>query len=184
MQPDREPLQEAGPKKNGENQAESLYEWIEAAVFSLAFVALVFAFLFRIVGVDGESMQDTLQNQDRLIITDLNYTPQRGDIVIINRYTEEPLIKRVIAVGGDTLQIDGETHQVIVNGAVQDEPYIKGLTEPLGFETQQVPKGEVFVMGDNRENSLDSRYFGFFKQSDIMGKAVFRFLPLGRTKKL
>lgn len=181
---DDEPFKDSSPEEDNRKEAEGLYEWVEAAVFSLTFVVLVFSFLFRIVGVDGQSMENTLKNQDRLIITNLNYTPERGDIVIINRYTQEPLVKRVIAVGGDYLEINGDTHQVIVNGEVQNEPYIKGVTYPLGFEAQQVPKGEVFVMGDNRENSMDSRYFGFFKQSDIMGKAIYRFLPVNTAKKL
>lgn len=71
----------------------AVYEWVEAAIFALVCVVLVFTFLFRIVGVDGESMQTTLMDHDRLILTRLNYTPERGDIVVINRYTQEPLVK-------------------------------------------------------------------------------------------
>ena len=87
----------------------AVYEWVEAAIFALVCVVLVFTFLFRIVGVDGESMQTTLMDHDRLILTRLNYTPERGDIVVINRYTQEPLVKRVIAKGNDTLDIDAQT---------------------------------------------------------------------------
>ena len=169
---------------NGNKSIEGLYEWVEAAVFSLTLVVLIFSFLFRIVGVDGNSMNPTLKNGERLIITNLMYTPKQGDIVIINRYTQEPLVKRVIAVAGDTLEINGETNQVIVNGKVLAESYTKGLTYPLYFQPtkQVVPDGCVFVMGDNREDSMDSRFpeVGFIHTEDIMGKAVYRFLPISR----
>ncbi len=171
------------PEKEPEREQRftGLYEWVEAAVFSLIVVVLVFTFLFRVVGVDGPSMTPTLLDQERLILTDLFYTPERGDVVVINRYTREPLIKRIIAVGGDTLAIDGETGEVSVNGEVLDEPYIQGTTYPLEFESPQtVPEGYVFVMGDNRENSTDSRRLGFISEKDIMGEAVFRIWPLSK----
>ena len=171
--------------ENTNTMVQNLYEWVEAAVFSLTCVVLVFTFLFRIVGVDGDSMNPTLIDKDRLIITRTLYTPKTGDIVIINRYTLEPLVKRVIAVVGDTLTIDPDTHKVIVNGVTLNEPYIQGFTYPLQFSptTQTIPKGYVFVMGDNRENSRDSRFpdIGFVKLSSIMGKAIFRFLPLSQA---
>lgn len=175
----------ASPEEAGEENREprytGLYEWVEAAVFSLVVVVLVFTFLFRVVGVDGPSMTPTLLNQERLILTDLFYTPERGDIVVINRYTKEPLIKRIIAVGGDTISIDGATGEVSVNGEVLDEPYIQGTTYPLEFQSPQtVPEGYVFVMGDNRENSTDSRRLGYINEKDIMGKAVFRIWPLNK----
>jgi signal peptidase I len=161
--------------------AAAAYEWVEAAIFALVCVVLVFTFLFRIVGVDGESMQNTLMNHDRLILTRLPYTPERGDIVVINRYTAEPLVKRVIAVEGDTIDIDPETLLVSVNGTVIDEPYLDCLTPLLGFEGPlTVGEGQVFVMGDNRVNSHDSRSsdIGLVRVKDIMGKAVFRIWPL------
>ena len=181
------PMEEADEK--GKSTVAGLYEWIGAAIFSLAFVVLVFTFLCRIVGVVGNSMNPTLSWGDRLIITRLGYTPQQGDIVIVNRYTEEPLVKRVVAVGGQTLRIDDETGTVYVNGKALDEPYIQGHTYSLGFgaEEQTVPEGCVFVMGDNREHSKDSRYMdevGFVSESDVIGKAVFRFLPLNKAKSL
>lgn len=181
------PLKEDGQETaTGEDRSrrrvESLYEWVEMAVFALAAVVLIFAFLFRVVSVDGSSMNPTLLHGERLIVTSNAYTPQRGDIVIINRYVKEPLVKRIIAVGGDTLTINPDTHEVAVNGTVLDEPYIQGVTEPLYFQptTQTVPEGYVFVMGDNREYSSDSRYgsIGYISERDIVGKAVFRLFPL------
>ncbi len=171
------------------NTIGSLYEWMEAAVFSLLCVTLVFSFLFRIVSVDGNSMNRTLFHGDRLIITRLFYTPKRGDIIIINRYTQEPLVKRVIAVGGDTLEIIGDSQEVIVNGKVVNESsYSIGITEPIEYQNEYkakpIPDGWLFVMGDNRENSRDSRTMseiGFIKYEDIMGKAIFRFFPISQV---
>ena len=166
-----------------ENAAVSLYEWVEAAIFSLICVAVVFTFLFRIVGVDGPSMHYTLMNHDRLILTNLFYKPERGDIVVINRYTQEPLVKRIIAVGGDTLDIDAETGEVILNGEVLEEPYLDCFTPRNHFTGEvTIPEGHIFVMGDNRGNSHDSRSgdIGFVSEKDIMGKAVFRIWPLNQ----
>ncbi|MDD3833748.1 MAG: signal peptidase I [Oscillospiraceae bacterium] len=165
---------------------QGVYEWIEAAVFSLLCVSLIFTFVMRIVGVDGNSMKNTLYDSERLIISRSFYTPKRGDIIIINRYTEEPLVKRIIAVGGDRLKIDDETNQVILNGKVLHEDYILGVTWRGGFppEEQVIPQGTVFVMGDNRQNSADSRMMeqvGYVDVKDIMGKAIFRFFPLSRA---
>lgn len=171
-----------------ESTVSGLYDWISAAIFALVLVTLVFSFCFRIVEVDGDSMNPTLWNTERLITSRLAYTPQRGDIVIINRYTKEPLVKRIIAVGGDRLRID-EDGGVYVNGEKLNEPYIAGITYPLGFGTEErvIPEGCVFVMGDNREHSKDSRStaeVGFVKQSDIMGQAVLRIFPLTQAQVL
>ncbi|MCI8553849.1 MAG: signal peptidase I [Clostridiales bacterium] len=166
-----------------ENLFSNLYEWVEAAVFSLICVVLVFTFLFRVVGVDGPSMTPTLLNKERLIMTSINYTPQRGDIVVINRFTQEPLVKRIIAVEGDILEIDGETGEVRVNGETLDESYIRGTTYPIEMESPfQVSEGHVFVMGDNRENSTDSRHHSVNEVpvKNIIGKAVWRIWPLNK----
>lgn len=101
--------EEGGERKP--DAVSSFYEWIDAAVFSLVVVVLVFTFLCRIMGVDGSSMKTTLMDRDLLILSVLPYTPERGDIVVINRYTKEPLIKRVIGVAGDTVEIDEEQHR-------------------------------------------------------------------------
>ncbi|MFR1435806.1 MAG: signal peptidase I [Acutalibacteraceae bacterium] len=101
---------------------------------------------------------------------------------MVDRYTQEPLIKRVIALEGDVIDIDPETHAVSVNGEVLDEPYIATQTDLKGFSgPQKVPEGMVFVMGDNRTYSKDSRTaeIGFVEISDIVGRAVFRIWPFG-----
>ena len=160
-----------------------IVEWMEAIVYSLVAVVLIFTFLFRIVGVDGESMTNTLQDQDRLIVTHLFYEPKQGDIIVTTQPSavNKPLIKRIIAVEGQTVDINFETHQVIVDGEVLDEPYIREPTSRKGdieFPITVEP-GKVFVMGDNRNDSLDSRFaeVGQIDKRYILGKAVFRIFP-------
>jgi signal peptidase I len=143
-------------------------------------VLLIFSFIFRVVGVDGESMCDTLGHNDRLILISEFYQAQRGDIVVIRRSGEEPYIKRVIAVAGDTVDIDDATGRVFLNGAALDEPYVRGdWTPSMGFVgPYTIGDGEFFAMGDNRTFSKDSRQLGVFLTEDIIGEAVMRIFPL------
>ena len=172
----------APPKKETASLLGVCYDVVEVLVASLACIVLLFTFLFRVVGVEGDSMMDTLYGGDRLILCPALSSPDRGDIVVINRYTKEPLIKRVIGVAGDTVEIDEEQHRVRINGVLLDEPYIHVPTYPEGMagKTVEIPDGKVFVLGDNRVASLDSRSIGLIDEGDILGKAVFRILPFDR----
>lgn len=178
-----------GQNKNADTQVFSLkneiFEWLETIAFSLVAVVLVFTFIFRIVGVDGSSMNHTLQDGDRLIVSHLFYKPKAGDIVIITQpnAVNKPLVKRIIAVGNQTVDIDTDQGLVYVDGQVIDEPYIAEPTTripspPMEFPVQ-IPEGKVFVMGDNRNKSLDSRStdVGLIDERYILGKAVFRIYP-------
>lgn len=155
------------------------FEWVSVMIVALVVVTLIFQFLFRMVSVSGNSMNNTLRHGDRLLLTGHYESLQRGDIVVIRRADGEPLIKRVIAVGGDRLFIDGKTGEVHLNGNLLDEPYVGGQrTEPYAFTTETViPDGHIFAMGDNRGDSLDSRGLGAFPLDQVMGKVVFRLLP-------
>lgn len=163
----------------------SAFEWMEAAIFALIAIALIFAFVMRTVGVDGDSMNYTLLHGDKLLLSSYpTYIPERGDIVVIYRDNDEPLIKRVIAVEGDTLDIDPHTGEVILNGEVLEEPYLEfEFTPRVQFSGEVVvPDGCIFVVGDNRPSSHDSRYddIGFVEVSEVMGKALLRVAPLER----
>ncbi len=157
-----------------------LYEYVEAFLLAMILLVVLFTFCFRVAGVVGTSMEPTLSNGDRLILKAHFYEPSYGDIVVVNRYTDEPLIKRVIAVEGDTLRIDAETGAVYRDGVMLNETYIKGVTllkDMTGEVT--VPQGYVFLMGDNRSVSKDSRNeeIGMIRVEDIIGCAVLRVWP-------
>ena len=169
-----------------------LYEWAESICISLAVVLFLFSFCFKTVEVWGPSMEDTLQGKDpsgyvetvgdRLLISNLFYTPQANDIVVIDTDTEEgAIIKRIIATEGQTVDIDFSTGSVYVDGVLLKEDYINELTfleEGTEFPLT-VPKGSVFVMGDNRNHSSDSRdsRLGTVDTRYVIGKAVFLAFP-------
>lgn len=171
--------------KEKKNPWEIVYEWMDSFVFSIILILIVFVFGFRVVGVDGESMMPTLNNMDWLAVQAINSTIERGDIVVITQpnITNEPLIKRVIAVGGDTLDINFMTGEVKVNGEVIDEPYIMAPTHNQGDFNKpiRIPEGYLFVMGDNRNNSLDSRFstIGVIDERYVLGVASVRLFPFG-----
>ena len=121
----------------------------------LVFFVVVFTFFVRLIGVDGMSMYPTLEDHSIMLVSNLNYTPERGDVVVLRKegfYNNQPIVKRIIATGGDTVDIDPVTGDVSVNGEVLDEPYINetiDVLEHMGDLTypQTVPEGCVFVMG-------------------------------------
>lgn len=174
------------------NSQKEIYEWIQCVVVALVCCVLIFVFVARVIDVMGESMLPTLQNGDKIIITRLAGDYERGDIVVLRKDTfrREPIVKRIVAVAGQTVDIDFESGILYVDGAAVDEPYVNTLTfEPEDFLDESVyprpvtvPEGCVFVMGDNRNNSSDSRRatIGFVDTRYIMGKVVFRILPLAR----
>lgn len=158
----------------------SAYEWVSTLVVSLLVLVVLFTFFFRVVRVDGDSMDETLRDGDQLLLSTVVLDYQRGDIVVVDRYSIEPLVKRIIAVGGDTIKID-EDGFVYLNGTLLSEPYAAEYTPQKGCtETVIVPEGYVFLMGDNRSVSLDSRSteIGLVLEKDLVGKAVFRLSPL------
>lgn len=164
-----------------------VFDLMGTMVIAIAVILLLMTFFCRQVTVDGDSMNDTLHNNDRLLVQCMNYTPKCGDIVIVTHgiSLDEPIIKRVIATAGQTLEIDYETGDVIVDGVLLKEPYAKGITRAVwdgGSVPDVIPEGYIFVMGDNRENSVDSRSarVGLVPVENVMGKAFARIFPFDK----
>ncbi len=170
------------------SSSENLFEWVETLVIAFFAVILFFTFVFRLAAVNGESMLPTLVDKDRLIVSYLFYTPKNGDIVIVNNDNpalEKVIVKRVIATEGQTVDIDFDSGEVKVDGKVLQEDYINNLTllDEGGHDYPvTVPENCVFVMGDNRMNSLDSRdpRVGFVPEEEILGKVSLRIFPFSR----
>lgn len=172
------------PKKKKKGLVAELYDWLDTFCFALAIMVVLFLFVFRYVTVDGNSMNNTLQNGDKLIISNLNYEPETGDIVVI--YIEganKPYIKRVIATEGQTVKIDFEKWEVYVDGVLLDEPYVNFREgEDMHYAAFYngefvVPEGQVYVMGDNRNDSRDSRVLGCLEEHNIIGRVIIRLGP-------
>ena len=178
----KQETQEVSPEKE---EGRDLYEWAQALVCSVLVVVLLFTFVVRLIGVDGHSMVPTLQDGDRLLVLNamLDNDYEYGDIVVLRKDTflEEPIVKRVIATEGQTVDIDFETGAVYVDGTLLEEDYINELTfveEGTEFPLT-VPEGSIFVMGDNRNHSSDSRSsdLGTVDTRYVIGKAVFLLFP-------
>lgn len=155
------------------------YEWLSAAVAALVIISILFSCLFRLVNVDGDSMTNTLSHGDRMLLSTAFYEPAYGDVVVVRRHNDSPLIKRVIGLPGDSIRIDGVSGVVYRNGEALHEPYIKdGYTPQNGMtHTVIVEENMVFVMGDNRGGSLDSRVLGPLSMDDVVGKVFYRLSP-------
>lgn len=158
------------------------YSLVSFLVLVMLMWAFMFSYVLRSVEVDGMSMQDTLQNGQRMILISVGYTPKRGDIVVANRLKkaeskvigastyDEPIIKRVIGLPGDVVEVQKDA--VYVNGVKLNEPYVHYENHRPGF--YPVPEGKVFLMGDHRDNSSDSRHNGAVDLENIMGHVVAR----------
>jgi signal peptidase I len=181
----------------------SFGDLIETVLIASFTVLVIFSFILCPVSISGSSMNNTFNDNDRVCMVSLFYTPKCGDIVIVDQkdaylldennevYTSEGLnkkiIKRVIATGGQTLDIDFETGTVTLDGEVLQEDYINGSTilDEHGFEFPiTIPEGYVFVMGDNREHSTDSRSdkVGLIPVENVVGHVVCRFYPFSQFK--
>ena len=172
-------------EKTKKNIWEIVYEWLDSLIYAVILILLIFTFIFRVVGVSGNSMNPTLSNGDWLTVSAVPGEIEVGDIVVVTQPNSlnEPLIKRVIAKGGDVISIDFVENVVTVNGVALYEPYIAEPTERMGdfVYPLTVPEGCLFVMGDNRNDSLDSRFrtIGFIDERYVLGVAQVRLFPFG-----
>lgn len=178
--------------------ANEVFDWLESVLTAVVAIVLIFTFAIRINTVDGESMLPTLTEGQKLVVTDLFYTPAYNDIVIVqaaNLDGGKPIVKRIVGLPGDTMKIDFESGTVYRNGSplpievkdgliYEDGHTINTLTtlnqDMISLVDYVVPDGCYFVLGDNRNNSKDSRLLsviGFIDKNYIAGRAVFSVFP-------
>ena len=185
------------PEKNEKKRpaGAELFEWLQMVMVCVLGAVIAFNLVVRLSVVDGQSMDPTLEHGELMLVWSLGYTPKQGDVIIINKTPadflhEQAIVKRVIALGGQSVDIDYEKSRVYVDGErlkenyILEEMYLPG--NPYMRETHfEVPEGEVFVLGDNRNDSSDSRHrdLGPIDQRMILGKAVFLAVP-GETAEL
>ncbi len=171
------------------NSGKEIYDWIYCLVIALIICVVIFAFFIRVIDVVGTSMNPTLNNSDKMLVSGLAYKPSVGDVVVFKKDEYDPgkaLVKRVIAVEGQEINIDFDKGIVYINGQPIVEDYILEPTfNKLDFiGPQTVPEGCVFVMGDNRNASTDSRKkeIGMVDTRLILGKAYFVIYPLSEIR--
>lgn len=178
------------PRKN--SALSSFIDYVELFAIAVSIVLVLFTVAFRTCTVDGDSMNNTLIDKEVLIVSDFLYTPERGDIIVFHQTGTKnmPLVKRVIGVGGDTVKIDFDTWTVTIidkNGQQQvlDEPYtnIERHHVLRGVHEYVVPEGSLFVLGDNRNNSMDSTdsyNVGYVDCRRVLGKVMIRVSPVSK----
>lgn len=181
--------EEEQPRRKGSD----LFEWLQLLMGCVLVAVVLFNCFARLTRVDGNSMDNTLKDGEMMLIWSLGYQPQQGDIVVLNKTDQvtdqllhsKAIVKRVIATGGQTVDIDYSTGTVYVDGEPLDEPYIKEEmylpANPMMYNTHwEIPEGSVFVMGDNRNASTDSRHdmVGPIDEDYILGKVVFALWPM------
>jgi signal peptidase I len=174
-------------KKKAETptMGQELYQTLQSLVVIILVIIFLFACVVRVTVVSGPSMENTLHSGDLVVTWSLGYSPKQGDIVVLTKtsFQEESIIKRVIATEGQTVDIDYDTSTVYVDGEALDEPYIKEQMWDIwggnGLDHVTVPDGCIFVMGDNRNNSSDSRYteIGIVDTRCVIGRAVVVLFP-------
>ena len=203
-------MSETSSANNKSNSfARFIYEYVEVFVIAACIVILSYCFVARLCAVDGGSMNNTLTHGEMLVVTDIGYEPSYGDIIVFHETStpdkmglDKLVVKRVIATGGETVSIDFSTWTLKITNKdgitrIVDESAYRFIdtmrptvtsdyVDENNVMTLTVPEGQLFVMGDNRNNSLDSRdsRIGFVDQRRVLGKAIFRLTPFSKLGKL
>ncbi|WP_088362488.1 signal peptidase I [Bacillus cereus] len=161
-------------EKKPKDIKQSIKEWGLSFIFAFILVQILKVFIISFAVVEGPSMENTIQNGDRVVVLKF-LEPKKGDVVVVENSKGSKLIKRVIGTEGDKIEIkDGE---LFLNGKKQKESYIKEPMTKNNFNEVTVPKGEIFVMGDNRNISADSRYYGTFDiKQHYIGRVVMEYI--------
>ena len=204
MNNEKEIVEVAPVQKKKASFLGELFDYFEQFIISACCVLIVFSYFTSICRVSGDSMLNTLYDTEVLLVSDVLYTPKRGDIIVFHQTgnqpgdLNEPVVKRVIATEGEWIDIDVGDNKLIItiydsnkeNPRVLDEDYANyfkgvGYYSYVGYPVQ-VPDGSIFVMGDNRGNSLDSRSnsIGFVDSRRIIGRVICRVLPLDKLGKV
>ena len=189
------PAPDDQPEKKKARPGAALFEWLQMLIICILSAVILFNCFARLTRVDGSSMENTLTHGELMWVWSLGYTPKQGDVVVLNKTTvpipgwdgKLAIVKRVVAVGGQSVDIDYVSGTVYVDGNVLDEPYIKEeMSYPGNPYMEQthwdIPEGSVFVMGDNRNNSTDSRdeRVGPVDTGYILGKGVMALWPISK----
>lgn len=185
-------------RENREDWRQSLFEWLQLLSIVLVVIVSLFTFVVSVVGVDGSSMYPTLHHRDLMLVQRIAYTPRQGDVVVLrkdNTFDNQALVKRVIATGGQSVYIDYEANTITVDGQLLEEPYLNYefdavygddfMAERVDLDLQYanqeftVPEGCVFVCGDNRNHSSDSRVadLGMVDERYVIGRVLVVFFP-------
>jgi signal peptidase I len=180
-----ETLEKTNPLKK------EVWEWAKALLIAAALVFFIRWLIFAPFIVEGPSMEPNFFTGERLIVSKIIYSirkPERGEVIVFHADKEKDYIKRVIALPGETIKVEGD--KVYVNGQLLDEPYLKAVVDEAAkkgttyntrnFPEKTVADGTIFVMGDNRSNSADSRTIGFIKYDQIVGRADLIFWPFNK----
>ncbi len=184
--------------KEQDSWRQSLFEWLELLAVVLVIIVTLFTFVVSIVGVDGSSMYPTLHDRDLMLVQRIAYTPRQGDVIVLRKdhtFGDQALVKRVIATGGQTVYIDYDNNTITVDGEILEEPYLNYeyddmygsdyMADKVDLDPQYVnqeftvPEGCVFVCGDNRNHSSDSRVaqLGMVDERYVIGRVLLVFFP-------
>lgn len=175
----KQDVEEHNPN-SGTNSSDGLWEWVKAIILAVGLALIIRLLLFAPIVVDGESMLPTLHDKERLIVNKAVYLwgePKRGDIIVFHATHDKDWIKRVIGESGDVVEVKNGV--LYINGEQIEEPYLDPSAGFMMHDFREVvPEGELFVMGDNRPNSRDSRNIGTIPISSVVGRAELVFWPL------